>query len=230
MKRILMGAAALAALVPALPAAAQEIVVTASRRIDMTMIPVVRMKRTADFAILEVVVTGDTRDATRRQEEIYGMVRKAIDLAPRYGVELATGELIVEPLTPENYRDLGLEEGDREDTDEARFYVKARLEPGMASADALGRITRFVEAVPPVGRAQMEADGDLALSVVDPDQYRGQIVALIAEDAGATAAAFGPGYGVRVSQLEQPVRWVRASLTEVYLYLPVDVAVVPRSE
>ncbi|WP_109806635.1 TonB-dependent receptor [Sphingosinithalassobacter portus] len=230
MKRIFMAAAVFSALLPSVPAFAQEIVVIAARRTDYTSIPVIRLKRTADFAILEVVVSGDTRDSAQRQEEIYGMVRKAIELAPRYGVELATGQLVVEPLTIDNYRDLGLEKGEREDSDEARFYVKARLESGMGSADALGRITRFVEAVPTVGRALIEADGDLALSVVQPDQYRGQIIALIAEDANRTASAFGPGYGVQVSQLEQPVRWVRASLTEVFLYLPISYAVVPRGE
>ncbi|MBA16271.1 MAG: TonB-dependent receptor [Sphingomonas sp.] len=227
MKRVLMGLATVAALFPTIPAFAQEIVVTGARRDDVTSIPVIRVKRTADFAILEVSVSGDTRDAPQRQDEIYGMIRRAIELAPRHGVELATGQLIVEPLTLENYRDLPLESDRRPDTNLTRFFVKARLEPGMNSADALGRITRFVAAVPAVGRAQMEAESDLSLSVVDPNQYRGEIIALAAEDAKRTAAAFGDGYGVTVSGLEQPVRWVRASLTEVYLYLPVSISVLP---
>ena len=227
MKRVLMGLAMVAALFPNIPAFAQEIVVTGARRDDVTSIPVIRVKRTADFAILEVSVSGDTRDAPQRQDEIYGMIRRAIELAPRHGVELATGQLIVEPLTLENYRDLPLESDRRPDTNLTRFFVKARLEPGMNSADALGRITRFVAAVPAVGRAQMEAESDLSLSVVNPNQYRGEIIALAAEDANRTAAAFGDGYGVTVSGLEQPVRWVRASLTEVYLYLPVSISVLP---
>jgi hypothetical protein len=73
----------------------------------------------------------------------------------------------------------------------------------------------------------MRAAGDLTLSVVGPDQYRGRIVDLIAADARATAAKLGPDYGVEASGLERPVEWSRASLTEVFLYLPYRYTVVP---
>jgi len=74
----------------------------------------------------------------------------------------------------------------------------------------------------------METQGDLTLSVVSPDQYRGQIIDLIAADAAASAAKFGPGYGVQVSGLDRPVEWARASLTEVALYLPASYTVRPK--
>lgn len=210
----------------------EEIIVTASRRESddyVETMPITRLRRTADFAVQSVRIAGDTRDAEQRRSEIYEMVRQAIATAGKLGVELATGEYLVEPLTPANYRALTLTSDGRPDTDRTEFLVKVRLQSGMDAKAAIDRITRFVAAVPAVGRAEIKESGDLTLSVVNPDQYRGQIVDLIAADAAATAGKFGAGYGVEVKGLDRPVEWSRASLTDVFLYLPANYVVRPRS-
>jgi hypothetical protein len=156
------------------------------------------------------------------------MLKGAIELANKYGVELATGDYLVEPLTLANYKNLILEDDeDRDDAEGADFLVKTRLAPGMDAKTALERITKFMKAVPAVGRAEFEARGDLTLSVVSPDQYRGQIIDLIAEDAAKVTARFGPNYAVTVTGLDRPVEWTRAGLTEVSLYLPSAYSIVP---
>ncbi len=227
---------ALISLAAAVPACAQdtasrEIVVTGSRREAddySASMPVVTLRRSADFAVQQVKVVGDTREAGKRRDEIYAMIRGAIALAGKYEVELATGEYLVEPLTLENYKNLPLSNDGRPDTDKTVFLVKTRLAPGIDAKTALDRITRFIKAVPTVGRAEMTEQEDLTLSVVDPDQYRPQIIDLIAADAATTAAKFGTGYGVEVRGLDRPVEWARASLTEVFLYLPSAYVVRPK--
>ncbi|MDB5722627.1 MAG: TonB-dependent receptor, partial [Alphaproteobacteria bacterium] len=92
---------------------------------------------------------------------------------------------------------------------------------------ALDRIEAFIKSVPTVGRAEMRRKGDLTLSIVSPDQYRGQIVDLVAADARAMAARVGPDYAVEAKGLDRPVDWSRASLTEVFLYVPYSYSVVP---
>jgi len=207
-----------------------EVVVTGARRerddFDASR-PAVGLRRTADFAVMSVNITGDTRDADHRHEEILAMVRSAIELAQRSGVELATGDFIVEPLTLANYRDLGMRNDGRPDTDRVTFLVKTRLGAGVDGASALQRIEHFVHAVPATGRAEMRPSGELTLSVVAPDQYRGQILDLVAADAHASAARFGPNYAVEARGLDRPVEWMRASLTEVFLYVPYNIVVRP---
>ncbi len=106
----------------ALPAGGlNEVVVTASRRdadnYDAS-VPAIGLRRVADYAVQEVVVTCDTRDASKRHDEIFAMIRGAIDLAAkRSGIELATGSVVVEPLTPSTYRNLPLQNDGRPDTD-----------------------------------------------------------------------------------------------------------------
>ncbi|PKP91056.1 MAG: TonB-dependent receptor [Alphaproteobacteria bacterium HGW-Alphaproteobacteria-16] len=217
-----------------IPAPAQEVVVTATRSAQNregflgTSIPIITLKRTADFAVQRVAITGDTRDQALRRKEIYAMVKSAIDLAQRNGVELATGDYVVEPLTTGNYGNLTLVTDRRPDSERTSFIIKAKLEPGMDAKAALERISKFIKAVPPTGRAQMETVGDLTLSVLNPDQYRQQIIQMIATDAAATSARFGPEYGVEVRGLDRPVEWSRASLTEVFLYLPAAYVIRPK--
>ena len=93
-------------LLPA-PALAQdpgmnEIIVTGSRinrDEDGGGRPAVGLRRTADFAVMYVSIAGDTREIDRAGKRYCTMVRSAIELARRSGIELATGDFIVAPLT-----------------------------------------------------------------------------------------------------------------------------------
>ena len=217
--------------VPVQALGGQEIVVTGARReaegYDAS-IPAIGLRRLADYAVQEVRVTGDTRDQAKRRTEIFDMVRGAVALAAkRPGIELATGEMVIEPLSAANYRNLPLTSDGRPDAERATFLVKTKLGPGIDAKAALDRIAAFIKDVPTVGRAEMKENDDLTLSVVNPDQYRGQIVDLVAADARATAARLGPDYGVEAKGLDRPVEWSRASLTEVFLYVPYSYTVLP---
>jgi hypothetical protein len=183
--------------------------------------PAVGLRRRADFALLPVVIAGDTRETTARREEILAMVRNAIQLAGRSGVELATGDYIVAPLTTDNYRTLPMVGDGRPDSEQVRFYVKTRLGAATDEANAaIRRLEQFVRAVPAAGRAEMRAAGPLTLSVVGPNQYRGQILDLVAQDARAVAARFGPEQAIEAHGLDRPVEWQRSGATEVFLYIP----------
>ena len=93
------------------------------------------------------------------------------------------------------------------------FYI-------MDIAAAKAQIGHFVDAVAKTGRSTLTVMGEPTLSVVNPDQYRGQIADLIAADAATMKVKFGPDYGVNVSGLDRPVEWARAGPVDVVLYLP----------
>lgn len=230
-----------ALLVPAalFPAVAQqnvganEIIVTGMRKdVDGydAHVPVIGLVRTADYAVQPVRISGDSRDALKRHEEIYAMLKNAVDLAAKTpGIELATeNNIVVEPLTLGNYHDLSLSNDNRPDSQYTTFFIKVSLKSGVKAEDAEARIAKFIKAVPTVGRAELTAHDDLTLSVVAPDQYRGQIIDLIAADAQRVTAKMGPGYAVEVKGFDRPVDWTRASLTEVMLYIPYNLTVVPK--
>lgn len=242
MGRIGIALAAALAFTP-MPSPAQddglgEVIVTASRRSvtslsrddddDASRVPAIGLKRTADSAVWFVTITGDTREAARRQQEIYDMLKNAVQLAGRSGgIELGTGTSVVEPLTMANYRNVPLQGAGRIDTERASFIIKTKLSGGVDAKTALAKVEAFIKAVPPVGRAELTRNTSQTLSIVNPDQYRGAIADLVAADAKAYAARFGPEYRVEVSGIDSPVEWTRAGLTEVMLYIPYSYRIVP---
>lgn len=209
----------------------QEIIVTASRMEQDDFVrdmPAVGLRRTADFLVQEVTIRGDTRDPKQRAAEIRQMLQKAVQIAGQRGVELAYGDYILTPLTAANLEELELKNDNRPDSQRIDFLVKAPLSSAEGGAAAQKRITAYVEAVPEVGRAQMDETGDSSLSIVGPDQYRLQIAQKVMEDAGALAAKMGSGYGVTIEGLNMPVLWTRAGPSEVMLYIPYKLVILPK--
>lgn len=209
----------------------QEVVVTGQRieqddyQRDM---PAVGLRRTADFLVQQVVIRGDTRDPKQRSTEIRQMLRNAIQLASKRGVQLAFGDYILTPLTLQNADDVNLTNDNRPDSQKITFLVKASLGGAETGASAQKRIEEYIEAVPEVGRAQMDESEDSSLSIVGPDQYRTQIAEKVMEDARNLAEKMGGGYAVTIEGLNMPVLWTRAGPSEVMLYIPYKLVIVPK--
>ncbi|MCM8732107.1 TonB-dependent receptor [Hephaestia sp. GCM10023244] len=235
MKRIMFISALVGVMLPvnsvAQDTGSQEVIVTAKRSegIDYSAaMPVVGLRRSADFAVQEVTITGDTRDGSLRQDEIYKTLANAIAAAPHAGVQIASGDETLQIVTLENYRNLSLKKDSRPDSQKLSFLVKAPLGAGNDARSAQAKIASFVKVVKPVGRALMETSDDLTFSVVAPDQYRGAITDIIAADAKSMAAKLGDEYGVEIEGLNRPVEWARSGLSEVLLYIPYKLVIVPK--
>jgi hypothetical protein len=74
----------------------------------------------------------------------------------------------------------------------------------------------------------MDETGDATLSIIGPDQYRSQIADQVMEDARALAAKMGSNYSVTLEGLNMPVLWTRAGTSDVMLYIPYKLVVVPK--
>jgi hypothetical protein len=209
----------------------QEVVVTGQRieqdgyQRDM---PAVGLRKTADFLVQEVVIRGDTRDPKQRTVEIRQMLRNAIQLAGKHGVQLAFGDYILTPLTLHNAEEVTLTNDNRPDSQKLQFLVKAPLKGTETGASAQKRIGDYIEAVPEVGRAQMDESDDASLSIVGPDQYRPQIADKVMEDARSLGEKMGAEYAVTIEGLNMPVLWTRAGPSEVMLYIPYKLVIVPK--
>jgi hypothetical protein len=189
-------------------------------------VPVIGLRRLADGAIQDILVTSDSRDSEVRRKEIHAMLEAAIRKADAAGVELVTGSFELTPVTLANYRELPLRMGRRSDTSEVAVVVKTKL-AGPADS-ALKRIDGFIKAVPATGRSLVEKNGAMQLTIINPDQYRGPVVQLIAEESRRTSNAFGADYGVTVSGLDRHLVWNQASENEVFLYIPYSFTVLPK--
>ena len=209
-----------------------NIVVTGSRiRSEFegysSSIPLVGYQRQADFLLQPVRVTGDTRDAKQRVDEVYQTIERFLRAANAQGFTVAYGDVVTTDVTSANLRDLPLTNAGRPDTSGITLYVTSKLsETSVATAQS--RLATLLKGFSPVGRALVEPGGSPSLSIVGPDRYRPQIAEAVAKDAGRMAALFGGGYAVEVSGLEGTVQWQRRGTTDLFLYIPYRLTITPR--
>lgn len=188
--------------------------------------PVVGLRRTADAAVMPLVIASDTRDAEARKQEIHTALLAAMDRAAASGFEIVSGTFRVEAVTRENYARLPLMPGGRVDTSQVRVLVKTRLAGTATETEA--RLRRFIASLRGTGRATVEFGGGLTLTVANPDQYRDAIIGLVADDAKHSAALFGPDFTINISGIDGQVAWSQVSGTEVLLYIPYRYTIVPK--
>ena len=190
-------------------------------------IPLVGYQRQADFLLQPVRVTGDTRDAKQRVDEVFQTIERFLRAANAQGFTIAYGDVVTTDVTSANLRDLPLINAGRPDTSGITLYVTSKLsETSVASAQS--RLAALLKNFSPVGRALVEPGGSPSLSIVGPDRYRPQIAEAVAKDAGRMAALFGAGYAVEVSGLEGTVQWQRRGTTDLFLYIPYRLTITPR--
>jgi hypothetical protein len=207
----------------------EEIVVTGTRSEDARM-PGTFLRKTGDFLLLQVSVSNDTREKDQRKDEIYATLRTALAAANRDGtIELSVideNELVL-PLKVDSAT-VVLRAGDRPDTSETRISVKTRISGGDANGQALiSRLKDFVTAIKVTGRTRLDPDGEVDISIVGPQRYRDEIIALFAADAKKVTSSLGPDYKIVVSGIDRPVQWIRTGLLELALFVPYKYEVLP---
>jgi len=203
-----------------------EIVVTGTRISDedLALMPAVTLTRRADFLALSVTLENDTREAEARRREVHETLRNLVADAAKQGMSMAHGDEFLIPVTAANHQ-LPLGTGSRSDTSRVSLYLKRPLGATDNVAAEIARLEKFVDNARVVGRTVVEADDDIALSVVNPERYRFEIVPLIAADARKLQAAIGPGCRVNLTGLASRVSWERTDEAELTLYLPYKVEI-----
>ncbi|MES2834078.1 MAG: hypothetical protein V4707_05140 [Pseudomonadota bacterium] len=229
------GALALAMTSPAFAQdmSVDEIVVTGSRarEWDPEQLPHVQLVRRADNLIVSIRVVGDTRDAGLRRTEMVTTLRGiARAAAGRTDIDISLeNEGVLVPLTEDMVSTLTMGvDGNRADTSVVSIIVKTPIGPNDSLDSASGRIESFVTGVPKSGRTLVSIWGDWQLTVINPNQYRAAILALMSADATTTSTAFGPQYAVQVQGLQYPVTWRQSGPLELALFIPYSLTVTPR--
>ena len=207
----------------------EEIVVTGSR---IESRPGAFLQRNADFLLLEVSVTNDTREQKAREDEIYKTLRDALTAAERQRdieISVVAEDDLVYRLTTSNYR-IDLHGGGRPDTSTATISVKTAVPASGADGPALtSKLRKFVADLPVAGRTLLQPVGDVQISVVGPHQYRGQIVKLVTAEARQVATDLGGDYRIVLEGIDRPVEWFRLGVLELGLYVPYRYTVIPQS-
>lgn len=204
----------------------REIVVTSSRVSgeDYSGIPAITLERRADFLVQQVRLTNDTRAADARRKELYQTIRDLLaDAARKPGMALGYGDEFLIPITADNHEIPLHAAGQRPDTSSTTLYVKVALGPNDDVSKALSALSAFISKARVTGRTEIQPQDDVALSIVNPERYRYEIISQISADAKKLQASVGPQCRVSISGLSNRVSWQRSDISQLTLYIPYEV-------
>jgi hypothetical protein len=203
-----------------------EIVVTGSRISgdDYSGMPAVTIDKRADFLVQQVRLTNDTRAAELRRNELYQTIRDLLaDAARKPGMALGYGDEFLIPITAQDYEIPIYPVGQRPDTSSTTLYVKVALGRNDDVSKALAMLTGFVSKARVSGRTEIQPQQEVALSIVNPERYRFEIIAQIAADARKLQEAIGTQCRVGISGLSHRVAWQRSDISQLTLYIPYEI-------
>jgi hypothetical protein len=206
----------------------EELLVTPART-DKTVIPGASLKRPADFLLQRVKVSSDAREESVRKDEIFETLKlmsaaaardKTIDL-----VVLLDARVIPLKLDSTTVK---LTRGSRADTSETTVSLRTRVIQGASHATELyGKLKAFPTTIKPAGRSAIDVYGDAEVSIVNPSQYREQVVRLYAADSKLVTSTLGADYRVITRGIDRQLQWVRDGMTDVTLFIPYEYDVIP---
>ena len=85
----------------------------------------------------------------------------------------------------------------------------------------------FVKSTETVGRTVVNATGKVDISILNPEQYRLDVIKLITTEIRAINDGLGADYKVVLQGLERPLDWRRVGIVDVELYIPYKFVIIP---
>jgi len=231
------GILALAMLIPTTTyAQVDEIVVTAKKR--QSDGPGLFLEKRGDFLLLEVSIENDSRELSTRTEEIGVAVSDFIAAAkknPEITLSIIDESNFVRPLSQENFND-GIRSGNRPipgnvnpmiinngirvgsiatasrpDTSITYLKVKTEIPDKVEDSYKLAnKLAVFVESIEEKGRTTISTYDEISVSVVNPYQYRTEVMKLVTDEVNTVTQALGPEYRVIMSGLDKELKWARS--------------------
>ncbi len=186
--------------------------------------PPIVIKKRADFLLLQISLINDTRDEQQRRDEVYATLRSMVGGVPAGSkIELFTSEFT---LSAGHYQIPLTDVATKRDASSVTLYAKVPLS-GSDDVGALAEVLRaYVRGIRGAGRTEIFS-GDLGLSIRNPEKYRYEVIQAIAADVKRLRETFGDGFEILVKGLDTRLKWERASVSEVDLFLPFSYEVFP---
>ena len=209
----------------------QERVVIKSAPVSIHDLPGVRMIRKGDSLLLAVQLINDSIEPNRRRQELrqtLANMLKAAEADTTIDLSVVDKEGYVTPVNSvdQNIDILG------SNSQRGMSHIDIRLKTAIPEESIDGqalvkRLRGFVKSTETVGRTVVNATGKVDISILNPEQYRSQVIKLITAEIKLITGELGPDYKVVLEDLEKPMDWRRVGIVDVELYIPYSFRVIP---
>lgn len=183
--------------------------------------PAVTLKKQGDFLVQDVKIINDTRDQKMREREIRETLEALAASATKAGnLQLAYGDEFLRPLDPKNKSLEFRKDSSRADTSYFYFSVKQKVNPQKPAAEQEESLEKFIKSAKKVGRTEIDMNGDIDLSIVNPEKYRYEVIQKIAEENTKLRQAIGQVCDIELDGISNRVKWQRSGIIELVIYIP----------
>jgi len=213
---------------PQYSAAQDEIIVTGSR--IENSVPGIFLEKRGDFLLLEARVENDSRELSTRLQEINATLKKFQDAAadnPKITLGIVDDSDFVRPLSESNFSDsIGF--GNRPDTSVAILKVKTEIPDNVIDSYKLSQMLgEFVDSIKEEDRTKITTYDEISVSVVNPFQYRVQVIKEVVDEVNMITNDLGPSYRAIITGLDKELKWVRSGDLNLAFYLPYEYEIIP---
>ncbi len=236
MKQMIFGLLLLGVPILALPSHAQqnlrqERLVYSDQAIAVSELPGVRLIRKGDSLLLTVQLINDSIEPERRNQELKETLANMLAAADAdQTIELSVvdkeGYITEVSSIDQNVDILG------STAQRGMSHIDIRLKTSIPDEAIDGqplvkRLRDFVGSTSTVGRTVVTPTGKVDISILNPEQYRGEIIKLITAEIGLITGELGDDYKVILEGLEKPLGWRRTGIVDLELYIPYRFKVIP---
>jgi hypothetical protein len=186
---------------------------------DLLDTPAISITKPGDYLLQKLTLVNDTRSEDGRRSEIHATIEKMLArTGSRY--QLLYGDYRT-VLDRSNYRIEVSKNSKRNDVSDVSLYVRVELGDDPAKAEQLIKGMReYIKASDKIGRTEIDVESETALGMNQPERYRYELIAAIADDTRKLGAALGGACKVELDGLNSRLEWVRVSAGELMLYIP----------
>lgn len=205
-----------------------EIIVTGTRKVDA---PAIFIEKRGDFLLLDVRIQNDSRERKERIRDLELTIAGIIEaVKDQPDIELSLVEDgFVRPLTQLAFMDT-VRPGNQPDTSYANLKVKTDIPTGDVQAYKLvGKLDKFVDSLEGIGRTTVTTYEDVAVSIINPFQYRKDVRDKVLEEMTSTLERLGPEYAIIPRGLDNQIKWVRSGDLNLKFYMNYSYQIYPET-
>ena len=187
----------------------------------------VSIRKAANFVSMGLTLISAEKTVEKREAEIVAGRRALLERAGAVAgiqvVELPVGRQYRSYAKTSKLSSLsfgGSSHSSEPGLSQASFEVRAQLGEGVELLEVVRRIRGFTDSLKLPSKTSKMLGDSVSLGVDEPERYRGELLKRIAADIRFVQEQLGQGGEVTIIGLERPVRWRRASVREVELFLP----------
>lgn len=206
----------------------EEVVVTGARSTDAAPV-VISVK--GDFHLQPIRLINDSLVAEEREGDIQAAFSEIISSSLNSKtISIVRGRSDLNPIQDSKKFNEWFVDNEQSRKSYLDLMIKSEIKKHNPTTGTYAeKYTKFINEIGDFGRTKAIFYGESDITIVNPRQYRGQLIKAIGKDMQTLTQALGGKYGAVIEGLDSEVKWHRVGEENVEFYIPYSFLVLPEN-